>query len=70
MSESDQLQDTQDKMLEYIDAGVRLGWLLNPYTQTVEIYRPGREKEVKINPQSVSGEDVLTDFTLSLDKIF
>lgn len=29
MSPSDRLQDTQAKMQEYIDNGVRLGWLIN-----------------------------------------
>ncbi|MGK7943338.1 MAG: Uma2 family endonuclease, partial [Microcystaceae cyanobacterium] len=39
-SKTDQLKDLQDKMLEYLDAGLRLGWLINPQQQQVEIYRP------------------------------
>jgi len=38
-SGSDRLKPLQDKMQEYIDNGVRLGWLLNPKDRTVEIYR-------------------------------
>ena len=37
-SPSDRLQPLQDKMKEYLDAGLRLGWLINPQDNTVEIY--------------------------------
>jgi len=46
MSASDVLERTQAKMREYRDNGVRLGWLIYPKEQRVEIYRPGREVEV------------------------
>jgi hypothetical protein len=32
-------------MREYLEQGVRLGWLLDPDTTEVEIYRPGRPVE-------------------------
>ncbi len=32
-------------MVEYIDQGVRLGWLLDPKSDLAEIYRPGRPVE-------------------------
>ncbi|MHC5726712.1 MAG: Uma2 family endonuclease, partial [Nostoc sp.] len=41
MSPSDSLRETQAKMPEYIDNGVKLGWLINPKTRYVEIYRLG-----------------------------
>jgi len=69
MSESDTLTETQEKMVEYMSAGVRLGWLINPNTKQVEIYRPGRDKEILSNPVSLSGEDVLRDFVLDLTEI-
>jgi len=70
MSETDNLKDTQEKMAEYIAAGVRLGWLLNPYTKTVEIYRPRQDRQVLVNPVTLSGENILADFVLDLTKIF
>ncbi|QDZ41494.1 Uma2 family endonuclease [Euhalothece natronophila Z-M001] len=69
-SPSDQLSTLQAKMMEYLDNGVRLGWLINPQDQQVEIYRQGREKEVLHQPQIVDGEAVLPDFQLSLENIF
>jgi len=68
-SASDDLEPLQQKMQEYIANGVRLGWLINPQEQQVEIYRPGQSIEVLQSPQTLSGEDVLPGFTLDLSRI-
>ena len=54
-------------MAEYLDSGVRLGWLLNPNDQQVEIYRQGQPKEVKSLPSNLSGEEVLPGFGLVVE---
>jgi len=69
MSASDVLERTQAKMREYRDNGARLGWLIYPKEQRVEIYRPGREVEVLQSPSSLSGENVLPGFVLQLEGI-
>ena len=56
----------QEKMQEYRESGVRLGWLINPQDQQVEIYRPGKEVEVRSLPTDLSGEAVLPGFVLSV----
>jgi Uma2 family endonuclease len=68
-SDSDSLKTTQQKMQEYIDCGVRLGWLIDPQNQQVEIYRQGKEVEVLHSLTSLSGEDVLPGFVLDLSQI-
>ncbi len=68
-SPSDGLKDLRDKMEEYITQGVRLAWLIDPQTQTVEIYRPGRAVELLQRPATLSGEDVLPGFVLDLKGI-
>jgi len=70
MSPSDNLKITQAKMQEYQDNGARLGWLINRKEREVEIYRIGKPKEVLQNPSSLSGEDVLPEFVLSLTEIW
>jgi len=70
MSPSDSLSETQAKMEEYMNAGVRLGWLIERKTRSVEIYRQGQLKEVLDSPASLSGEDVLLGFTLDLQIIW
>lgn len=69
-SASDSLPPLQTKMQEYQDNGVRLGWLLNPQDQQVEIYRLGQAVETQHAPQQLSGETVLPDFVLKLAQIF
>ncbi|WP_165068444.1 Uma2 family endonuclease [Paludisphaera rhizosphaerae] len=68
-SPSDSLTKARAKMAEYIAQGVRLGWLIDPTTQTVEIYRPGREPETLTRPATLSGEDVLPGLVLDLKGI-
>ncbi|MDZ8109531.1 MAG: Uma2 family endonuclease, partial [Nostoc sp. DedQUE12a] len=66
MSPSDSLRETQEKMQEYIDNKVKLGWLINPKMRQVEIYRLGQPVEILTTPQELSGEDVLPGFILNL----
>jgi Uma2 family endonuclease len=70
MTKTDSLKDTQEKMEEYIDNGVKLGWLINPEKKQVEIYRQGQKKEVLDYPKTISGEDILPEFTLDLSLIW
>ena len=63
-------EDLQGKMQEYLDNGVKLGWLMEPKGKTVEIYRAGQPVEVLNNPQTLSGEDILPGFILDLTDIF
>jgi Uma2 family endonuclease len=69
-SRSDKLSDLQEKMLEYRANGVRLGFLINPQEQQVEIYRLNRDVEILRSPTEVSGEEVLSGFVLDLSKIW
>ncbi len=66
---TDRLSAVQEKMQEYMDNGARLGWLIDPESNRVEVYRPGQDVEVLDNPASLSGEDVLPGFTLDLKGI-
>jgi len=65
-SVTDNLETLRAKMREYLDAGVKLGWLINPQQQQVEIYRLGQQVEIRHLPTELSGEDVLRGFSLSL----
>ena len=69
-SATDDLKPLQDKMQEYRDNGVRLGFLIDPQNQRVEIYRPGRDVEVLESPTSLSGENLLPGFVLDLSQIW
>jgi len=68
-SRPDPLRPLQEKMQEYLNSGLRLGWLINPLDEQVEIYRRSREVEIVQFPVSLSGEDVLPGFVLNLPMI-
>jgi Uma2 family endonuclease len=69
-SETDNIDDLRDKMQEYLDNGCRLGWLIDPRMQQVEIYRPNQPIEVLQSPDTLAGEDILPGFILNLRAIF
>ncbi|RCJ21481.1 hypothetical protein A6S26_23785 [Nostoc sp. ATCC 43529] len=62
-------------MREYINNGVRLGWLIDPHNQQVEIYRLGQDVDIlrRRSPSQTSptrsGKDVLSGFVLYLAQI-
>ena len=57
-------------MQEYLENGLRLGWLINPKTQQVESDRLNQGVEVLQSPATWSGEDVVSRFVLDLQPIF
>jgi Uma2 family endonuclease len=70
MSPSDSLKTTQAKMQEYIDNGVKLGWLINRQNRTVEVYRLGQSVEILQLPVMLSGEETLLGFRLNLNFVW
>ncbi|MEM1279829.1 MAG: Uma2 family endonuclease [Cyanobacteria bacterium P01_H01_bin.152] len=66
MSPSDSLSAAQAKMQEYLENGVRLGWLMNRQRREVEVYQIGQAKETLINPTQLLGGDILPDFVLNM----
>lgn len=65
-SRTDPLKYLQEKMQEYRENGVKLGWLIDPANQRLEIYRPNQSVEIIELPATLSGEEILPGFTLKL----
>ena len=70
MSPTDSLTQTKEKMEEYIENGLRLGWLIHPKKKQVHVYRPGQPAQVLDNPQTVSGNPELPGFVLDLEPMW
>ena len=66
LSETDSISDLVIKMQEYLDNGLRLGWLLDPKTETARVFRADGSVEVKSFADTLSGEDVLPGFAFPL----
>ncbi len=69
-SPSDTLASVEAKLDEYVDNGSRLGWLVDPATRCVHVYRPGAEVEVLSAPSAVVGDPELPGFVLDLAPIW
>lgn len=69
-SKTDSLAKLQSKMQEYRENGTQLGWLIDPQTRRVEIYRSQQPVEVLQNPPTLSGETVLPGFSLTLSRLW
>jgi Uma2 family endonuclease len=66
LSPTDSWKQTAKKMEEYRDNGCRLGWLIDPKSKKVAIYRLDRPVEILTAPDTLSGEDVLVGMVLDL----
>ena len=69
-SESDSLVNLKEKMQEYIENGVSLGWLIDPVNKRVYVYHPNSEVEISENPTEILGEPLLKGFVLNLKEIW
>lgn len=69
VSPSDRVQDVNQKAREYLDAGVRLVWVVDPRSRTATVHRPDGGT-VLIGDAALDGEDVLPGFRLPLPDLF
>lgn len=69
-SPSDSLTVLQKKLLEYVENGARLGWLIDPESKQVHVYRPDRDSQRLDETSELSGEPELPDFVLDLRAIW
>jgi Uma2 family endonuclease len=71
-SPTDRASGVLDKVMTYLEYGVRLVWVVDPPRQTVSVYhadRPGSALLLHIG-DTLDGEDVLPGFQLPLSQIF
>jgi Uma2 family endonuclease len=69
-SETDSLSDLILKTQEWMDNGCQLAWLIDPKTQTTQIFRPNQVPELTEGfDKALSGEGILQGFTLGLREL-
>lgn len=56
-------------MEKYLQNGVRLGWLIDPFEQQTIIYHPEREPQIKAFTEELTGEEVLPGFNLIIAEL-
>jgi Uma2 family endonuclease len=60
----------QAKLTEYLDNGVKLGWIVDALLSQVHIYEAGKPVQVLDRPATVSGTGCVAGFVLDLQEIF
>ena len=68
-SRTDSLAYGLAKMQEWMDGGARLGWYLDPYQIRAYIYRIGHAVEIRDDPETLSGEEVLPGFVFEVRRL-
>ncbi|MGH8246888.1 MAG: Uma2 family endonuclease, partial [Gammaproteobacteria bacterium] len=62
-SRHDKVGELQKKIREYLTAGTRLVWLVDPRSETVTAYHPSGDARVYSGDPEVPGEDVVPGFS-------
>ena len=70
VSPNDTAYEVWRKVLEYLDAGVALVWVIDPEARTAQIYRRDGSTDLLREDGELSGEDVLPEFRCRLATIF
>lgn len=70
VSPSDRTGEVTEKALMWVDAGVRLVWVVDPRPRAVTVYRPEGVVTLLRGSSELDGEDVLPGFRLPLGDLF
>jgi Uma2 family endonuclease len=70
VSPSDRVGEVEDKIQDWLDAGVRLVWTVYPRTRTVQDYRLGQSPRMLTEADTLDGEDIVPGFSIAVREIF
>jgi Uma2 family endonuclease len=60
----------QQRILDYLEAGTRLVWVIDPHARAATIYRPDGSARLLRGDETFDGEDVVPGFRLELGSLF
>ena len=70
LSPYDTQQEVREKKNTYLEAGVKVVWILDPDDRIVRVYRPGAKPVLLNEDQELAGEPELPGFRVSVAKLF
>lgn len=69
LSPSNTASDVQEKVLEYLEAGVRLIWIVDPRHRRATVYRSRSDIRLLSEEDHLDGDPVLPGFTVALSEV-
>ncbi len=57
-------------MPEWVESGAQLALLIDPASETIEIFRPAQDPELLAKPTSLNGEGPVTGFLLKIGRVW
>ena len=70
LSPYDKQKEVDETIEEYLACGVPVVWIVNPFYDTVTVYRPGAEPVLYNRSQEISGDPELPGFRCRVAEIF
>jgi Uma2 family endonuclease len=70
VSPNDLAEEIEQKVDDYLRAGVRLVWVLYPATKSVHVFRPDGSARRLRETDTLEGEDVVPGFTCPVAELF
>lgn len=70
ISPGDTYAEVAQKVEEWLTAGCRMVWVLNPRRETVEVYRPNTDFTILRGTDTLEGSDVVEGFQCQVQDIF
>lgn len=70
LSPSDVVEDINRKIRAYLQAGVRLVWIVDPDLETLTIHRPGAKPEILSGDQEFRGDPHLPGLKFQVQELF
>ena len=70
VSPSDRFTDLNDKVMLYLNAGVRLVWVVDPMRETITVYTAEHSPQVVTTSDTIDCSDVIPECAFSVAEVF
>ena len=70
LSPNDRASEVLTKVSDWLEAGCRIVWVVDPEARSVTVYGPKEAMRILHRPDALTGEEVLPGFQVELTRIF
>jgi len=70
VSPGDSHEEVQQKVLDYLNAGTKMIWIIQPRTRTITVHRSLKDVYTLTEDDALDGADVLPGFSVPVQDIF